>query len=56
MSIKKRMDKQTVAYSYNGMLLVSKTECTIIDIGSTCMNLKMITLSRRSQTKKSNIV
>lgn len=55
MSIKKRMDKQTVAYLYNGMLLISKTECTIIDTGSTCMNLKIIMLSKRSQTKRSNV-
>lgn len=45
------MNKQMVIYPYNEMLPGNKKEPTVTH-ATTCMNLKIIMLSERSQVKK----
>ena len=49
MSVNKRLDKQTVLFPYNGIVLGNKKGRTI-DNETTWMNLKNIMLSERSLT------
>ena len=50
-SINRRMDKQNVVYTYNGILLSLKQE-KILTHATTCMNLDEIMLSGISQGQK----
>lgn len=52
MSLKWGMDKQTILYPYNELLLSDKRNELLIHV-TTWLNLKYIILSERGQTQKS---